>query len=269
MKHLGGFPGAVKRAVKRGLYAVGLMAPISRARIRYRDRVVRRDTVRLYRLFIRPGDLCFDVGADVGDLSDIMLSLGARVVAVEPQAESISALQSRFHGNRDFMLVPKGLASKVGTAEFLVSDWSDCSSMSREFVDAVVLSGRLHLEECKWAEVRQVPTTTLDELIEEYGMPAFVKIDVEGFEEEVLKGCSHRLRALSFEFTPERLQPALACVELLEKLGPVEFNYTYRWQKRLRCPTWVSGSELKMRLTRTRSRSALAPTGDVYARFIA
>jgi len=167
------------------------------------------------------------------------------------------------------MLVPKGLAAGVGTVEFLVSDWSDCSSMSRDFVAAVLQSGRLKLQECKWGEVRQVPTATLDDLIAEYGLPAFVKIDVEGFEDEVLKGCSHRLRALSFEFTPERLQPALACVELLEKLGPVEFNYTYRWQKRLRFPAWVSGPELKQTLTTTRSRVALAPTGDVYARFMA
>src|SRR5271166_3244667 len=147
MKHLDEFPGAVKRVLKSGLDVVGLMAPISRARIRYRDRVVRRDTVRLYRLFIRPGDLCFDVGANVGDLSDIMLSLRARVVAVEPQAESISTLQARFHGIPDFMLVPKGLAAGVGTVEFLVSDWSDCSSMSRDFVAAVLQSGRLKLQE--------------------------------------------------------------------------------------------------------------------------
>ena len=140
--------------------------------------------------------------------------------------------------------------------------------MSQDFVSAVSESGRLDLEVCRWSEVRRVPTSTIDELIAEYGVPAFTKIDVEGFEEEVLKGCSRRLLTLSFEFTPERLQPAVACVERLEQLGRVEFNYTYHWRKRLLYPTWVGGSELVQNLASLCGSANLAPGGDVYARFL-
>ena len=40
----------------------------------------------LYRQFIEPGDLVFDIGAHVGDRVSSFRRLGARVVAVEPQA---------------------------------------------------------------------------------------------------------------------------------------------------------------------------------------
>jgi hypothetical protein len=106
----------------------------------------------------------------------------------------------------------------------------------------------------------------LDELIRQYGTPGFVKIDVEGCEDQVLRGCSHRLRAVSFEFTPERMAPALACIDILERLGSVVFNYTIEGKRSLQLERWVSGSELKDKLSTTHFAVSLTPPGDIYAR---
>ena len=258
---------SVRNITKSLLDAVGLLPPVQRAWRDHLWRVMRREAAQLYRQFISPGDLCFDVGANVGEMSQVMLELGARVVAVEPQIENAEALRTRFAGNTNFILVPKALGAEIGSGERMVCGFSHCSSMSAEFVAAVTGSGRLPAEVYQWNEVQEVPTTTLDELLRDYGVPAFTKIDVEGFEAEVVKGCSQKLKVVSLEFTPERLQPALDCVEMLEKLGEVEFNYTVEYGRNLQLLRWVSGGEFAQHLKTARFSVVTAPGGDLYARF--
>ena len=257
----------VKNTTKKVLGAIGLLPPVQNVWYWYLRRIGRRDIADLYRQFISAGDLCFDIGANIGEVSQVMLDLDARVVAVEPQSESVETLRKRFAGKQNFTLIPKAAGSAAGSGELMVCALSYCSTMSSEFVEAVTESGRLPRDVFHWDEVREVPVTTIDELIQTYGLPVFTKIDVEGLEAEVIKGCSHKLKIVSLEFTPERLQPALDCVEMLGKLGEVEFNYSVESEWELRLPRWVSGSELVQQLKNTRFRIVTAPGGDLYARF--
>jgi FkbM family methyltransferase len=217
----------------------------------------------LYRRFVGPGDLCFDIGANVGNRTEMFLALGARVVAVEPQALCVRKLQRRFGSNPRVALVPEAAGRRYGEAELLLSSAHTISSMSADWVRRVRESGRFGPH--TWNEATIVPVTTLDALIREHGSPSFCKIDVEGYEAEVLAGLSSPLLALSFEFTPEAIEGAIACVQRLGELGRTVFNYSIGDTGAFALKEWVGEAEMAKQVTRLGDSSTF---GDVYARTV-
>ena len=216
---------------------------------------------QFYGRFIKAGDLCFDVGANVGNRTDVFLRLGARVIAVEPQPFCVATLTRRFGGDGRVTLVPKALGRSPGQGQLQVSQAHTLSSMSADWIRTVKASGRFR--DYEWRQKITVPVTTLDELIADYGTPAFCKIDVEGFELPVLQGLSRPLRAVSFELTPEYIDSAIACLTHLASLGPTEFNYSIAETMEMELPQWVDAGTMVQALASLPDRSIF---GDIYAR---
>jgi hypothetical protein len=104
--------------------------------------------------------------------------------------------------------------------------------------------------------------TTLDALIGKYGAPAFIKIDVEGFEQEALQGLTHAVKALSFEFTTIQRDVALACIERCITLGYTRFNAALGESQAFVNADWVGGEEIARWLTVLPYE---ANSGDIYA----
>ena len=187
----------------------------------------RRRRVRFYRQFATKGDLCFDIGANVGDHAGLLLAIPTRVVAVEPQSSCQAALERRYGRNPRFTLVRAALGPKAGEAEIRVPESGlTLASLSHEWTERVQASGRF--AQVSWNETERVEILTLDALVQRYGEPEFCKIDVEGYELEVLEGLTVPLRALSIEFTPEYLDATTACVARLLSLGDYQSNYPER-----------------------------------------
>lgn len=240
------------KAVGRGLQALLPAARHQRRRMR-----------EFYAQFIRPGDLCFDVGANLGDRTAVFLGLGARVVAVEPQAHCRERLQHRFRNLPQMVLVPKALGERTGELVMNVSNAETISSLSPDWIASVKASGRFAGH--TWDRTETVAVTTLDDLIREFGQPAFCKVDVEGYEEQVFLGLTQPLRVASFEFTPEFLRPALRSAQRLAGLGgEVRFNYSLGESMRLELNDWVTADVLAEKLAALPDASVF---GDVYTRF--
>src|SRR5208282_4078227 len=218
-----------------------------------------------YSHFVSCNALCFDVGANVGNRVKILLSLGARVVAVEPQEQCVKDLRKLYGKNGRLTLVQKALGAEEGRACFFLNNVNVISSMSIEWIDAVRRSSRF--PGCSWDAVSVVDVTTLDKMIKQYGIPSFVKIDVEGFEYEVLKGLSQPVKALSLEFTPGFIQSTYNCLDYLRRLGKISLNYSLGESMQMALQQWVSMDEMVGILSEFKDSDDRRPHGDVYVRF--
>ena len=219
---------------------------------------------RFYSHLIKPGDLVFDVGANIGSRSQIFLELGARVVAVEPQKECARTLFMRFGANPSFHLVNKALGATEGQAEMFISSSHEISSLSSTWVKKAQTENIL-LPNHKWEQTKLVQVTTLDKLIVEFGIPAYIKIDAEAYEFEIFRGLNQPIRLVSFEFHPVFLEPAVQSIENLERFGNLQMNYQIREDFSWALNKWVSAQEMIIELRRTRSIRQLY-YGDIYVR---
>ncbi|MDQ6799925.1 MAG: FkbM family methyltransferase [Acidobacteriota bacterium] len=224
---------------------------------------VRRQNRRMlafYRQFFGPGDLVFDVGANVGNRTSIFLDLGARVVAVEPQEACARELRQKFGGRSDFVLVTAALSAAEGEGEIRISEESTVSSMASDWIDRVKTTGRFG--DIDWRGVQKVRMTTLDAVIRSHGLPVFCKIDVEGYEPVVLKGLTQKIRAVSFEFTPEFFDGTADSVRHLTSIGYERFNFSYGESMELDASEWMDAGTILRRLDGMPS----TVFGDVYAK---
>jgi FkbM family methyltransferase len=225
-----------------------------------------RRMAQLYREFLAPGDIGFDIGAHVGSRVRAWRRLGVRVIAVEPQPDCLRVLRLFFGRNPEVTIVPKAVGANAGRAQLGVSTATPTvSSMSRDWIDSVTADRSF--ARVRWDRSVEVEVVTLDDLIAAHGEPAFCKIDVEGFEADVLAGLSRPLRALSFEYLPPAHDAAIGVLDLVEKLGAPAGGYVYNYSPvetmRLAGDRWLDVTELVELLDRFRP---LGRSGDVYAR---
>jgi FkbM family methyltransferase len=230
--------------------------------IYYGDRQRSRAMQRRYAEFVKPGDLVFDIGAHVGDRVRAFRRLGVRVVALEPQPALAATLRLLYGRDSMVTIEEAAVGRQPGTIEMSINvDNPTVSTASAEFIAAAERAPGWQGQ--RWEKRITTRVTTLDELIAAHGMPAFIKIDVEGFEGEVLAGLSRPPAALSFEFTLIQRALAHACIARCGALGYTRFNAALGESQTFAHAEWVDADAT------TRWLDALpmgANSGDIYAR---
>ncbi len=151
--------------------------------------------------------LVFDIGANEGGMTKQYIDFGARVVAVEPQKELTKS--TNFSGV--FAIRHTCVSETVGDVDFFECVGHNVSS-------SCLVDWQKHYPQKEWKKT-SIKSTTLDTLIEEFGKPKFIKLDVEGFEDKVLLGLSQKIDLISFEFTKGFIDSSIRCVEILDKIG--------------------------------------------------
>lgn len=222
----------------------------------------KRKLARFYGQLIQPGDLCYDIGAHVGDRVHIWRKLGARVVAVEPQPHLMSLLRRWYGADSSVALVPMAMAAQSGEMMLHISQSTPTvTTLSPEWMASVQRVESF--AKVQWETQILVQVTTLDELIAQWGLPHYCKIDVEGFELEVLAGLSQPVALLSFEYIPAAMDVALGCLERLTALGAYEYNWFVGESHQFQSPRWLAADQMANLL---KTIPLDAKSGDIYAR---
>ncbi|MDN3584414.1 FkbM family methyltransferase [Mucilaginibacter flavus] len=215
-----------------------------------------------YASFVNKGDICFDVGANMGNRITPLLEIGASVVAVEPQESCYKYLDKKF-GNK-ISLVKKGLGEAEAVKVFHLSDDSTISSFSDDWISAVKKTSRFKNK--KWDKSVSVEMTTVDNIIKSFGHPSFIKIDVEGYELEVLKGLTRPVNMISFEYTvPEQPGRAVLCIAQIEKYNNhIECNYSIGEDLVWALKDWLPAADMKQHIFSEQFNQTCF--GDIYIR---
>lgn len=198
-----------------------------------------------YSGFIKQGTMIFDVGANVGSYSKVFLENGANVIAFEPQEHCQKILKRRFTDVPNFKLFPFACGSTVGQAHIYKPNSHTIASMNVNWINKVKGTNRFEGEE--WSIKETIQVETLDNAIKRFHKPDYIKIDVEGYELDVLKGLTQPVAFISFEVTlPETVDLAKQCIEHVSGLG------TYRFlmpQNNLRQDSiWISKEDMMVYL---------------------
>lgn len=227
------------------------------------EKSLREKRKLFYSALIPENGKYFDIGANFGNRIEPIINCSYGVVAIEPQKECINYLKLKF-GNK-IKIVPKGLGEKNEIKEMHIADNPVLSSFSSDWIEKTKSSGRF--KKYKWNKVRKIEITTFDDLIEKYGKPDFAKIDVEGYELNVLKGLSQPINMVSLEYAaPEGIDLIEKCLQKLDSiaLNSISCNYSVGESMEWAGDKWYSFEEMK---TYMRSPEFEATGfGDIYVK---
>jgi FkbM family methyltransferase len=141
--------------------------------------------------FLKPGQVFYDIGANMGFFSLLaarLIGSSGSVCSFEPLKENADHIRANAALNNfaQIQVYEVAIGSSTGTAELLVTDWDGGSALANSPV-----------KPSKPSSTRTVPVRTLDELIRQAHLrsPDFIKIDVEGVELDVLKGMTGTLKS--------------------------------------------------------------------------
>ena len=172
-------------------------------------------------------NLVFDIGFNRGDFSKVCLGQNpnCHIIGVEANPSLYYDFVKNDSINLLHYIVSDGAEESV---DFFIDPSQDgISTASQEFMENSRFSkGSKYLREnsANWFKVGKVKTITLDKMIEDYGNPDMIKIDVEGYEYNVICGLTQKSGKICFECHEEESEKLEKIIDHLSNIGYEQFG---------------------------------------------
>lgn len=212
-----------------------------------------------YSNFLNKNSIVFEVGANVGDKTEILSSIAKKVYAFEPAPNCLKHLYSRFNKKSNVQIIPLGISNQKGISILYISDYHTMNTLSTQFIDNVTKNFSF---KPNWNQQIEIHTTTLDDFIKESIKPDYIKLDIEGHEIYALKGLSIPIPIISFEMTPTLKENAIECIDYILNLSnSYKFNITLEESAVFYFSNLVTVEQIKKFILEKEN----LPFGDIYA----
>jgi FkbM family methyltransferase len=182
--------------------------------------------------------MLFDIGSNKGLYTDANINKYDKFILIDANKDLCNQLRNKYHNNPNIIIEQK-IVSKDKTDIFYISNAHTISTCDIEWINNSRFTHSYSFTKTTGNE-----SITIDELVEKYGIPSYIKIDVEGYELNVLKSMSKKYCPIGFEWAEEKKNELLLSLEYVKSLGFENFciqkedNYTYIPEK------WISYEEI-------------------------